>query len=56
MKSTRVNNAIDVCLDIFSLSEVYNYESLQLKNAKFLTVLMLSTPVKGKKLAELHYR
>jgi hypothetical protein len=41
LRIKRLNNAIDVCLDILSLSEGDSYESTQLKSAKFLTTLVL---------------
>jgi hypothetical protein len=56
LRIIRLNNAIDICLDILSLSEGDNYESTQLKSAKFLTTLVLFSPEKGKKNAELHHR
>jgi hypothetical protein len=51
----RLNHAIDVCLDILSLSEGENFEETQLKSARFLTTLVLFSPEKSKKLAELHH-
>ena len=51
----RLNNAIDVCMEILSLSEGDNFEETQLKSSKFLTSLVLFSPEKGKKLAELHH-
>jgi hypothetical protein len=56
LRIQRLNDAIDVCLDILSLSEGENFDETQLKSAKFLTTLVLSSPEKGKKLAELHHR
>jgi hypothetical protein len=52
----RLNDAIDVCLDILSLSEGEDYEETQLKSARFLTTLVLFSPEKGKKLSEIHHR
>lgn len=52
----RLNNAIDVCLDILSLSEGEDFDETQLKSAKFLTTLLLFSPEQGKKIAELHSR
>jgi hypothetical protein len=53
-RTRRLNAAIKVCLEILSLSEGENFEETQLKSAKFLTTLVLFSPEKGKKLAELH--
>lgn len=52
----RLNDAVDMCLNLLSLSEGEDYEDTQLKSAKFLTTLVLFSPGTGKKLAELHHR
>jgi hypothetical protein len=54
-KTRRLNDAIDVCLDILSLTEGENFDETQLKTARFLTTLVLFSPEKGKMLAELHH-
>ncbi len=54
-RTQRLNNAIDVCLDILSLTEGADFDETQLKTAKFLTTLVLFSPEKSKKLAELHH-
>jgi hypothetical protein len=51
----RLNDAIDVCLNILSMSEGEDFDETQLKSARFLTTLVLFSPEKGKKLAELHH-
>jgi hypothetical protein len=53
---TRLNDAVSMCLNLLSLSEGENFEDTQLKSAKFLTTLVLFSPGKGKKLAELHHK
>tara|TARA_R110002167_G_scaffold127447_2_gene309081 strand:+ start:1442 stop:2896 length:1455 start_codon:yes stop_codon:yes gene_type:complete len=53
---TRLNDAVDMCLNLLSLSEGDDFEETQLKSAKFLTTLVLFSPGKGKKLAELHHK
>lgn len=55
LRTLRLNNAIDVCLNILSLSEGESFDDTQIKSAKFLTTLVLFSPGKGKKLAELHH-
>ena len=55
LRLQRLNNAIDVCLDILSLSEGENFEETQLKSSKFLTTLVLFSPENHKRLAELHH-
>jgi hypothetical protein len=52
----RLNDAIDVCLDILCLSEGEDYEETQLKSARFLTTLVLFSPEKSKNLSEIHHR
>jgi hypothetical protein len=52
----RLNNALDQCQQILSLSEAEDHFETQLLSAKFLTTLTLLSPGKGKKLAELHQR
>jgi hypothetical protein len=52
----RLNSAIDVCLQILKLSEGKNYEITQQLSAKFLTTLVLFSPEKGRRLAELHQK
>ena len=54
-RTLRLNDAIDVCLDILSLSEGEDFEETQLKTSKLLTTLVLFSPEKGKNLAELHH-
>jgi hypothetical protein len=54
-RTRRLDNAIDVCLDILSLSEGESFDETQLKSAKFLSTLVLFSPEKSKKLAELHH-
>lgn len=51
---SRLNDAVDMCLNLLSLSEGEDFEETQSKSAKFLTTLVLFSPGKGKKLAELH--
>jgi hypothetical protein len=53
---TRLNDAVDMCLNLLSLSEGEDFEDTQLKSAKFLTTLVLFSPGRGKKLAELHQK
>jgi hypothetical protein len=53
---SRLNDAVDMCLNLLSLSEGEDFENTQLKSAKFLTTLVLFSPGTGKKLAELHQR
>jgi hypothetical protein len=55
-KTQRLNDAINVCLQILSLTEGENFEETQLKSSKFLTSLVLFSPAEGIKLAELHHR
>ena len=55
-RTQRLNDAINVCLTILSLSEGEDFDETQLKTAKFLTTFLLFSPEKGKKLAELHHR
>ncbi|MFT5839408.1 MAG: hypothetical protein ACI9UT_001911 [Flavobacteriales bacterium] len=55
LKTQRLNHAIDVCLDILSLTEGEDFEATQLKSARFLTTLVLFSPEQSKKLAELHH-
>lgn len=50
----RLNNAIDVCLKILSLTEGADYDETQLKSAKYLSTVLLFSPGEGKRLAELH--
>jgi len=52
----RLNDAVDMCLNLLSLSEGEDFDDTQLKSAKFLTTLVLFSPGKGKKLAELHHK
>jgi hypothetical protein len=54
-RTRRLNDAISVCLEILSLSEGADFDETQLKTAKFLTTMVLFSPEKGKKLAELHH-
>jgi hypothetical protein len=54
LRIQRLDDAIDVCLNILSLSEGEDFEETQFKTAKFLTTLVLFSPEKDKKLAELH--
>jgi hypothetical protein len=53
---SRLNDAVDMCLNLLSLSEGEDFEETQLKSAKFLTTLVMFSPGKGKKLAELHHK
>jgi hypothetical protein len=53
-RKDRLNAATNMCLNILSLSEGEDFEETQLKSSKFLTTLVLFSPEKGKKLAELH--
>ncbi len=54
-RTLRLNDAIDVCQDILSLSEGNDFDETQLKSAKFLTTLVLFSPDKYKNFAELHH-
>tara|TARA_R110000751_G_scaffold15290_7_gene49685 strand:+ start:83764 stop:85218 length:1455 start_codon:yes stop_codon:yes gene_type:complete len=52
----RLNDAVDMCLNLLSLSEGQDFDDTQLKSAKFLSTLVLFSPGTGKKLAELHHK
>ncbi|MEP1445483.1 MAG: hypothetical protein ABJK37_05105 [Paraglaciecola sp.] len=52
----RLNDAVDMCLNLLSLSEGNDFDDTQLKSAKFLSTLVLFSPGKGKKLAALHHK
>ena len=52
----RLNDAMNMCANLLSLSEGSDFEDTQSKSSKFLTTLVLFSPGVGKNLAELHHR
>ncbi|MFT4940536.1 MAG: hypothetical protein ACI88A_003593 [Paraglaciecola sp.] len=52
----RLSNALQVCLNIITISEGENYADTQHKSSKFLGSILLISPGQGAQLSELHQR
>jgi hypothetical protein len=52
----RLNNALQVCLNILAVSEGHNYADTQHKSSKLLGSILLLSPGHGARLSELHHR